>query len=527
MSILRLCLMLLVSAALAHLGVAAHAATGEPPDRNAAPEGPTPTVRHNQVTLRDGTSLAYRVTATLLPLIEEPEQTIGQVFHVTYEREDPAGAAPARTAPRPITFVFNGGPGAASAFLHLGALGPRRIRFDAEGGIVPPPVRLADNPLTWLAFTDLVFVDPIGTGYSRSAAKRDGEQPPGRRFWGVRQDLQALEDFLRRYLSRHQRWSSPRFLAGESYGGFRVAAFARHLAQEGIDLNGVILISPVLEFLALRGGDLALIPAVTLLPSLAATAITHGRAPPPPADGAAGDDPRRALAAVEHFALTDYLTGLAAGSALPDDARDAFYRRVAEVTGLPLPVVQRTRGRIGAATFARELLRPQERLVGLYDGTMVLPDPDPGESGSPDELSLLRIKAPFLTAAGQYLRSELGYESDLPYELLNPDVFRNWDWSSGIGSNQGYAGTSQDLETALAIHPGMRVMVAHGVHDLVTPYFGTLYVLQQLHLPRSVAEQVSFHVYPGGHMFYTRDRSLAAFAEAADAFYRRAVPALE
>lgn len=477
--------------------------------------GSAPAVTRHQVTLTDGRTLGYRATAGFVPITDDVGKTTGRVFTVAYEVGQEDGTAP----PRPLTFVFNGGPGAASAFLHFGGLGPRRVVFGPDGAVPPPPVRLAANPETWLAFTDLVFVDPIGTGYSRPVApSADGKDPAngGKRFWGIRQDLDALDDVIRRVLSRTGRWDAPLYLAGESYGGFRAAALALHLARRAVAVNGVVLISPALEFLPLRGGPIALVPWVTVVPSLAATAIAHGKA------GGGGDALTDTLAEVERFAMTDLLTGLAAGDTLPTAERDALYRRLAAMIGLPVRVVAQSRGKVSKYRFAKELLRDQERLVSLYDGTLALTDPAPNRPGLGfDELSLHRLTAPFLAAAADHLRDALGVTVDQPYEILSERVFEAWDWHSRHdGAERGLPGAAAALETAMAITPGMRAMVVHGVHDLATPYFATVYALRQLHVAPDAKARLTVRVYPGGHMFYMRDAQLVAFTRDAAAMYR-------
>lgn len=475
-----------------------------------------------RLSLEDGTVLSYRATAGFIPLLNAADESeVAQIFQVTYERLDGGHPDPSR----PITFVFNGGPGASSAFLLLGALGPKRIRFAANGDVEPPPARLAPNPETWLAFTDLVFVDPVGTGYSRATGGNNESQGDDRphggsggdqRFWGVRQDFQAIEAFLRRYLTRTKRWDSPRYLAGESYGGFRAAGLSHYLAENDILLNGISLVSPALEFLPIRAGEMSLMPWIGMLPSLAASAIAHGKAEFP--ETAATEPLMAVLAEVEAFALTDYVAGLAAGDALPEAEQTALYERIAAYTGMPLTTVREAHGKIPTTRFAKDLLRDERKLLGLYDGSITLADPHRG-SGRFEELSLLRFKAPFASAAQQYFRSELGFEDDLPYRILNYRVFSNWDWESGIDGGFGYPGAAEDLEAALAVNPAMRVLVTHGVYDLVTPYFATLTALRQLHLDPEARANLVFEVYEGGHMFYTREDSLKALTTAAARLY--------
>jgi len=471
---------------------------------------------HN-LALASGT-LAYGARAGVLPVRPAPDRPEAQIFYVAYTLAD------APVADRPLTFLVNGGPGAASAFLHLGGIGPRRLAVDADGTLPAPPVGLADNPFTWLAFTDLVFVDPVGTGYSRvpevAAEAGDAERDPGdqRDFWGVTRDLDSLGEFIRLYLTRTGRWLSPKVIAGESYGGFRVAALAKTLPEEfSIAPNGAILISPLMEYAMLAGNCFNLLPWVVTLPSLAATAAHHGRGA---LAGAAGDL-AAALAPVERFALTEMPTGLAQADRLPEGARQRFHAAVAAFTGLSEDFVARRRGRVPIGDFAKELLRDQERLVGRYDGTISGPDPNPERSGyGGGDPSFALLTTAYAPAIAAYLRDELQYLTDAPYQLLNRDTQRHWDFSSVLeGRRQGFAGVSDELRFGLILNPSLRVLIAHGYHDLVTPYFASRYLVDQMDLPAAAQGHVSLRNFTGGHMFYLHAASLEALHATAAEFF--------
>jgi carboxypeptidase C (cathepsin A) len=466
-------------------------------------------------------ALAYTATAGVLPVRPAPDKPEAQVFYVAYT------LAEAASAERPLTFLLNGGPGAASVFLHLGGIGPRRLAVDAEGTVPRPPVGLEDNPLTWLAFTDLVFIDPVGTGYSAVPEPEPGadDEDKGEQadFWGVRQDLDSLGEFIRLYLTRNGRWPSPKVIAGESYGGFRVAALARALPEDfAIAPNGAILVSPLLEYAMLHGNDFNLLPWAVTLPSLAATAAYHGRgALAGTAGRKAGDDLAAALAPAESFALAEMLTGLARAERLPAAARQRFHAALAALIGLPEDLVARRRGRVPADVFAKELLRGQELLVGRYDGTIRGPDPFPERSGyaggDPSFAFLTSAYAPALVA---YLRDDLEYLVDAPYELLNREVSRRWDFASVLEADeQGFAGFSDALRFGLILNPSLRVLIAHGYHDLVTPYFASRYLVDQMDLPAAARGRVLLRNYVGGHMFYLHAASLEALHETAAAFF--------
>ncbi len=323
---------------LAVLGAALPIAAQEPAPTKDAGSGllallPAPAETRHSLRLGD-TTLDYRATAGTLPLRDGEGERMAEIFHVAFTAEP---AAPNR----PITFLFNGGPGAASAFLMLGGVGPRMVAFAEDGGFLPPPSRLVDNPDSWLAFTDLVFVDPVGTGYSRAAG--DGEEVE-RRYYGVRQDASAMAAFIRLYLARAGRTLSPVYLAGESYGGFRAAILSRSLQEDsGVAVSGIVLISPVLEFSLLRDDAHALLPWIVSLPSLAATHLTR--------QGLAADQLAPRLGEVEHWATHDYLVALAAG---PDRLPDAVLDRLAEFTGLPADLVRRSHGQISVSRFIKE-----------------------------------------------------------------------------------------------------------------------------------------------------------------------------
>ncbi len=472
-------------------------------------------------------SLRYRVTAGRLPIGEDPGRPRAWMFFVAYDRLD--SDPPER---RPLTFLFNGGPGAASVFLHLGAAGPRRLRVPETGALPPPPAGLEDNPATWLRFTDLVFVDPVGTGYSRAVGEAGEEGADGRGkngeatgddagFYEVEGDLDAIGRFLRLYLTRYDRWGSPRVVAGESYGGFRAAVLPRLLLEKfDIALNGAVLISPALEFSLLQGaGGHDLLPWITLAPSLAVTAGYHGRGKL----AGLGEDPAARIGEIEEFVLGELLPGLARLGRLPVIERETLYARYAAYLGLPPETVAKKRGRVDRRSFAKRLLAGEGRVVGLYDGRLAAVDPLPSSPAYRGDPSFLRITAPFATAFMRYLRGEIGYRIDRRYRVLSRELARRWDYAGATGG-QGFVGGSEDLAFSLATLPGFRVLLAHGFHDLVTPYFASRYLLEQMVLGEEARSRVTFLVLPGGHMFYLRGGSRERLARELAAFYAALVP---
>ena len=462
-------------------------------------------------------TLSYRTTAGFLPIGEDPERPRARMFFVAYERLDAGDPAT-----RPITFLFNGGPGAASVFLHLGAAGPRRLAVPESGELPVPPTGLEDNGATWLRFTDLVFVDPVGTGYSRTVdAKEDGKakEKTGDEdsFFEVEGDLDSIGRFIRLFLTRFDRWASPRVVAGESYGGFRAAVLPRRLLERfDIALNGAVLVSPALEFALLRGGErYNLLPWVTLAPSLAVTAGYHGRG----RLAGIGEDPGPRVAEIEAFVLDRLLPGLARLGRMEPAERDALFAAYADYLGLPDDLVARKRGRIDRRSFAKKLLASEGRIAGLYDGRQSVADPLPDSPAYRGDPSFLRVAAPFAEAFLRYLRQEVGFRTDRRYRVLARELAHRWDYGKVLDGGQGFVGASDDLAFALTTMPGFRVLLAHGYHDLVTPWFASRYLVDQMPLPPEARRRLRLLTLPGGHMFYLRDASRRALSEVLAGFY--------
>jgi carboxypeptidase C (cathepsin A) len=435
--------------------------------------------------------LAYTATAGTFSLFDQSGERSAAVFYTAFvaKPDNPA---------RPVTFVFNGGPGAGSAFLNLGLVGPRIAAFGS--GHDGANVGLVNNPDTWLAFTDLVLIDPIGTGWSRPA-KPDG----GESFWGVRRDAESMAKVIALYVAKNGRVSAPKFILGESYGGFRAVKVARALQTgQGIVVSGILMVSPMIEGAFQFGGDHFALGAALQLPSLAATELERK-----------GTFSAAALAQAEHFALTDYLSALA-GPPLRGDAAHAFYARVAQMTGLPEDVVARERGFIHDA-YVKNLRAGEHKVVSHYDATFAVDDPNPESQSArgPDPFLDGFVRA-YGSAFVAYARDELGFKTDMTYNLLASDVSGKWDWEDGGGRGQPSA--AGDLRDLLALSPSFRLMIAHGYSDLVTPYSDSRYVLD--HIPSSVdSERAELRVYRGGHMFYTDPQSRKAFTADARTIY--------
>ncbi len=462
-----------------------------------------PSVRSEHSATVAGETLNYSAEAGSLVLPAEGNRPAADIFYVSYGREP-------ENAKRPITFVFNGGPGAAAAYLHIGGLGPRVLATSDMGAIEGPPPRLIDNDSTWIDMTDLVFVDPVGTGYSRTAEGKDEEK-----FWGVEEDIDALADFVRLYLIKHSRTLSPVFLAGESYGGFRVAALARELQKSGTTSpSGIMLISPVLEFALLYGDEYNPLSWALDLPSLAAVKLES--------DGIVERDAlRQKLSEVERYALSDFLVALASGT---ESGGRTASSKVAELTGLSPDYVERRNARVPSSLFIKEFARKTGRVLSRYDGSITGPDPKPSSTWATGPDPVLDATVPLWTSAFvQYAREELGYKTDLSYTLLNKSTRQKWDFGTSP-TRQGYAGVVEELQEARAANPSMPVLIAGGYTDLITPYLASSFLVSQLPtLPN--AAPIRVENYAGGHMLYLRPKSRAALKEDVKGMYERAAKA--
>ncbi len=437
--------------------------------------------------------LAYTATAGTFSLFNQSGDRSAAVFYTAYVAKTDNHAA------RPLTFVFNGGPGAASAFLHLGVVGPRIAQFGMAGHD-GADVRLVDNPDTWLAFTDLVLIDPIGTGWSRPA-KPDG----GSAFWGVRSDAESMAKVIALYVAKNSRVSSPKFILGESYGGFRAAKVARAVqSEQSIVISGILMVSPMLEAAFQFGGGRFALGAALQLPSLAAAELERK-----------GTFSKDALAQAEHFALTEYLSTLA-GPPLQGDAAKAFYARVAQMTGVSVDAVVESRGFI-PDDYAKNLHIGDHKIVSQYDATFASDDPYPESptARGPDPILDGVVRA-YGGAFAAYARDELGFKTDMTYTLLASDISGKWQWREG--SSRGQPSAADDLRVLLALTPSFRLMVAHGYSDMVTPYAVSRYVLDHLP-PVDGEERTQLKLYRGGHMFYLDPESRKSFTADARTMY--------
>ena len=448
--------------------------------------------------------LFYKATAGHLILKNDTGAETARIFYIAYEKRGEAAGK------RPITFAFNGGPGSSSVWLHLGALGPRRVAFNDDGTPPAPPARLISNDCSWLSFTDLVFIDPVGTGYSRSADDKNDKQ-----FYDMKADIESVGDFIRLYLTRVQRWSSPVYLCGESYGTTRAVGLLGYLHDKhGIDTSGIVLLSPVLDFSTIAFGQTNDMAAALALPTYAAAARYHKKST------AAFSQQTEVRAAVEQFSIGPYLSALAQGNALSPGQRDDTATRLAEVAGVSKEYTLKSNLRIEPARFRKELLRDSARIIGRMDARLTMPDTDGTGDGAAADPSLDRYSGLFASAVNDYLRRELNVRDDLPYWYLNGEVGRAWNWRTGIQGGQGYVDVTQQLTDAMHLNPSLRVFIATGLYDLATPYYTAVYTVNHLALDQSLEKNIILHTYPAGHMMYTERATLQQLNRDAAAFYR-------
>jgi carboxypeptidase C (cathepsin A) len=451
----------------------------------------------------NGRKLDYTATAGNLLLHDDKTGAANaSVFYIAY-------TVPTKTpATRPVTFLFNGGPGAGSVFLMMGSFGPKRVRTSSPASTPPAPYALDDNPDSLLDTTDLVFIDAVGAGLSKPVGRGTGKD-----FWGVDQDLRAFAQFIDRYLTVNQRWNSPKYLLGESYGTARAAMLAYELGQNNIALNGVILLSSVLDSSAFSpGSDFK---SESYLPSFAAIAWYHDKITPKPANLPAFLDEARA------FARGPYAQALAQGDALPDDQRDAIAARIAHFTGLDVGFVKRNRLRLYPGRFRSELLRDQSRSIGRYDARFEGIDYDDASEHPDFDASVNSVSNAFNAALHQYLSEDLHFTPTERYKVFNDDALRQWDWKhrEWWGERLQLPYAAGDLAEAMRQNPQLRVMSLNGYFDLATPFYATEYALAHLGIDGALRENVRIAYYPTGHMIYLDDAALHALKRDLASFY--------
>jgi carboxypeptidase C (cathepsin A) len=440
-------------------------------------------ITHHSIKI-NGMTLNYTAFAGVLPMKDEAGKLKANIFFTAYMKDEEEDKSQ-----RPITFAFNGGPGAASVFLHLGALGPKRILLK-EAEAPPPPYRLIENTYTWLDITDLVFIDPVGTGYSRAASGEDPEK-----FWGVKEDIQSVCAFIQLYLTKYNRWLSPKFIAGESYGTTRAAGLSSYLQNKlNINLNGLILISEALNFQSIvftPGNDL---PYILFLPTYTTTAWYHHKLLPE-----FQSNFQKTMKEVEEFTLGEYLVALAKGDLLPELERNGIVEKLAKYTSLSKTYIQKSNLRISRNGFTKELLHQEDLRIGVLDSRI---------TGNYTPHDFIQDPSAFLVTGllmatwNDYVRRELKYETDLPYEILSMKANESWNWSSAT-EGLGYVNVVDTLHQAMSENKCLKVLIASGYYDLDTPYFASKYAANHLGLDPKLRKNLMLTFYEAGHQMYT------------------------
>lgn len=479
--------------------------------KNEIPKEVVSETKHKAVV--GGKTLNYTATAGTIILKEEVEEDDGEIakpkasiFFIAYTLDDVS-----EVSQRPLTFSFNGGPGSSSVWLHLGVLGPRRVLMDEEGFAQSPPYRLVNNDHSILDVTDLVFIDPVSTGYSRAVP---GEKP--QQFHDFKIDIESVGEFIRLYTTRYKRWSSPKFLIGESYGTTRAAGLSGFLQdRHGMFLNGIMLVSSILNFQDARfdiGNDL---PNILFLPSYTATAWYHKKLPKE-----LQEDLQSTLEEVEAFAMGEYTLALMKGDKLPETEREKIVSKLIRYTGLSREYIEQTNLRIEIYRFTKELLRDQGLSAGRLDSRFTGSDRDAAGEKPEYDPSYINIQGPYTACLNDYVRSELEFESDLPYEILTGRVL---PWNYDKYQNQ-YVNVAETLRASMTKNPHLKVFVANGYYDLATPYFATRYTFNHLGLNESLQGNISMSYYKAGHMMYIHQPSLVQLKSDLAQFIHTAIP---
>ncbi len=457
-------------------------------------------VTHHEIRLGDKI-LHYTATAGLLQVPGAEGNPDAEIFFIAYTLDG------VEAGKRPLTFAFNGGPGASSMYLHMGAMGPKRAELGQAGLTLPKTLTLIDNDDCWLDATDMVFVDPVGTGYSRPANASKAKD-----FFGLHADTQSLGEFIRLYVTRWERWLSPKYLAGESYGATRAASLSGYLQRRfGMYLDGLVLVSSPLNFQLIQfapGNDL---PFALYLPTYTAAAHYHHKLP---ADLQA--DLAKALDESQRYALNEYLRALASGDKLDETQRKQVIARLARLTGLTEEVIAADELRVSNSDFAHELLKKDNKTLGLYDDRVAGPNTD--TNSVLDDPSLSLVIGPYSATIQEYIRQELGYRTNAPYVFLSGEISRMWNWDSG---QSGSLNVSPTLQQAMVVNPNLRVLMAAGRYDLVTGYFMQQYTAEHLGLPKTFRAHLTVRLYDAGHQIYTDPPARKQLHEDAREFFEK------
>jgi carboxypeptidase C (cathepsin A) len=460
-------------------------------------------ITHHTINI-NGKSLPYWAVAGYTPIKNDANKTVANVFFVAYTRDDEKDASQ-----KPVSFAFNGGPGSSSIWLHMGALGPKRVVLADNGTVLPKTYELVDNEYTWLRFTDLVFVDPVGTGFSRAAADTSSQQ-----FYNMSEDVNVMGEFIRLYITNNQRWLSPKYLIGESYGTTRAADLAEHLRKSGMLVNGLVLISTALDFELFsydQGNDIAYILAV---PSYTAAAWYHKKLPEK-----LQDDLPKTLEQAREWAINVYMPALAKGSALSESESSQIIEKLAQFTGLSKSYVEKSQMRIPSYRYIVELLRDSSCTIGMLDSRVKAPDISAVAEYPFEDPSMNIVKGPFVAVFNDYVRTVLDFKTDLPYKALSDTINESWKWSKG---QQGYVNVSHKLTEALSSNEYLRVFVATGYFDLTTPWLSQEYTFTHLGLLNpALRSNITHHYYESGHQIYTSIPALQKLTEDVSMFFEQ------
>lgn len=461
----------------------------------------TPELKEEDPVVKSATAagINYTVETGKLPIKNEKDEIDGLIFYHYYKADNP------NNEDRPLIFSFNGGPGSPSVWLHMGALGPYRVQMQKDGGLPEAPYKLVENPSTWLKFADICFIDPVGTGFSRGK----DEETSKKKFWGVKGDIESVGEFIRLFLTRKSRWTSPLYLAGESYGTTRASGLSGYLVERGITFKGLILVSSIMNFQTARfnkGNDL---PYALFLPTYTAIAHYHGKI---------SGDFQDTINEARKFALGDYWSAMAQGANLDDETRQKVKSKLASLTGLSETYLEACDLRPEIWKFCKELCRDEHRTVGRLDGRFKgIDDTHHNVNEGPEyDPSMALLMGPYVSLYNHYCREYLGYETDTEYHIFK-GITKPWDWGS---AGDGHPDTSDALRKAMVRNPFMKVFVASGYYDLATPYFATEYTVSHLGLDKSLKNNIEIYEYEAGHMMYIHEGSLEKLASEVESFIK-------
>jgi carboxypeptidase C (cathepsin A) len=447
----------------------------------------------------NGNSLSYTATAGYLPMRNEANKLIANIFFIAYTKDNQENESQ-----QPVTFAFNGGPGSSSIWLHMGALGPKRVELPNDGTTLPKSYQLVDNEYTWLDFTDIVFVDPVGTGYSRASDDANAQQ-----FYNMDEDVKIMGEFVRLYVTEYQRWLSPKYIVGESYGTMRAGALTGQMQNKhGMLIDGLVLISAALNFETFsfdQGNDLAY---VLVIPSYTAAAWYHNKL---------SGDLQASIQKAKDWAINEYMPALAKGSSLSDSEHKKIVNRLTDYTGLPESYIESNQMRIPSFQFTSELLRDSSFIIGQLDSRVKIPYIQSVSSYPLNDPSLFIVEGPFVAAFNEYVRNNLGFKTDLSYTFLSEKINESWTWSKG---QQGYVNVTGSLAQTLSFNEHLHVFVASGYFDLTTPWLSQEYTLTHLVLNPVLRKNITHKFYESGHQIYTSTDALEKLTQDVSLFFQ-------